>query len=147
MTSILLEAAIKGLKKRPITPEKKYVRIIYQDVNGEYFLNDKQIVVDNNDAISQQILNVLTTVPGDRPFEPLFGSRLPFLLFDLMVQNTAIEIKNESIGALNRFMPHITIDNNLSEVIAFPNEGAWVVKIYYSINGSDFKNTTFRFAV
>ena len=44
---------------------------------------DDVSVINNENAIKQAVRNLILTTPGEKPFQPLVGSRVNDLLFEL----------------------------------------------------------------
>ena len=58
--------------------------------------------VKNENAIKQSIKNLVLTVPGEKPFQPLVGSQVNRLLFEPMDAFTADAIKDEIINTIKQ---------------------------------------------
>jgi phage baseplate assembly protein W len=80
------------------------IPIRYKDVNSEYSQDTNGIIVYDETAIRQKIMNLLGVVPGEEHFEPEWGSQLPYRLFEPVNQITAHWIEFDTIGAVNTFM-------------------------------------------
>jgi hypothetical protein len=80
------------------------------DVNSEFNGENESITVENIRAITRKMHNVLTVVAGEEHFEPLWGSRLPFRLFENMgagdagTDSTAFMIEFDTIQAITSFV-------------------------------------------
>lgn len=61
------------------------------------------------DKINQSIFLILSTRPGERFFNPQFGSRLPLLIFEQVDEAFKVELELETRGALERWEPRIRI--------------------------------------
>lgn len=86
---------------------------VYKDPGFEFFktaqtgINQKEDVA----SINQSIKNILFTLRGEVPFDPLFGSGIHHLLFEKMSRVTERLIKDEIIMALQNHEPRIVINN------------------------------------
>ena len=58
--------------------------------------------VSNENAIKQSIKNLVLTVPGEKPFQPLVGSRVNELLFEPLDPFIADSIKDEIINTIKQ---------------------------------------------
>lgn len=96
-------------------------------------MNDDLIALKNENAIARSIRNLILTTPGEKPFQPLVGSRVSALLFELMDQITATQIKSEIEYTINNFEPRVTL---LSVVVTPDFDGnAFDCEITYEIIG------------
>jgi len=71
-------------------------------------------------AIKQSIVNLLMTVPGERPFQPQLGSSLSELLFEPLDFGVAALIKNEINDTIRNYEPRVkvvglTVEPNFSD--------------------------------
>lgn len=116
------------------------------DVNTNFGRYDRPLLVNDYDAIANQIYNILSTTIGERIFEPEFGSNLDEFLFSPTDVTTAWLIENEIYRALGRWMPRIEIVRNQTRAIPFPSERYFDVSIYYRIIGIESTDIiSFRF--
>jgi len=72
--------------------------------------------VKNDNAIKQAVKNLVLTVPGEKPFQPLVGSRVNELLFEPLDAFTADAIKEEVINTIKQYEPRV----NLTRVVVTP---------------------------
>ena len=72
--------------------------------------------VKNENEIKQSIKNLVLTVPGEKPFQPLVGSQVNRLLFEPMDAFTADAIKDEIINTIKQHEPRV----NLTKVEVLP---------------------------
>ena len=68
-------------------------------------------VVKNDNAIKQAVKNLILTLPGEKPFQPLVGSNVSQLLFEPMDDFTGDAVKEEVINTINRFEPRVRLTN------------------------------------
>ena len=61
------------------------------------------IVLKNENAIARSVKNIVFTVPGEKPFNPEFGSRISESLFENIDDITASQIETELRDSINRF--------------------------------------------
>ena len=86
---------------------------IYKDM-GFDFINEPQegsASKQDIDAINQSIKNILFTIKGEVPFDPLFGSGIGQLLFEKMTPVTEILLRDEIRFSLQNHEPRIVINN------------------------------------
>ena len=77
---------------------------------------DDTSVVKNDNSIKQAIKNLILTSPGEKPFQPLVGSKVRRLLFEPLDAFTADTIKDEIINTINQYEPRV----ELTEVLVTP---------------------------
>ena len=107
----------------------------YSSLN-QYDTTKKPIISDLA-AIYQSIENILMTSPGERLFNPEFGSDIEELLFEPLDEDTTIKIENELIRAIGRWEGRIRILNNLTTVVPNYQTNSYDIKVVFEINGID----------
>lgn len=99
-------------------PETAIYRDLHLDLNNVYSrnneLNKKNEVKDlqsdtNVGAISNAFVNLLTTSPGQKPLNPLFGINFGDLLFLPVTEERADTIGTNIIDTVARFEPRIKL--------------------------------------
>lgn len=106
--------------------------LTYSDINTSYHQDNKALNVYNLDAINNQVVNILTTPIGERPFEPEFGSILPTLLFEPISDVTSWSIETEIFEALGRWQPRIRIIQSQTRAIPDPKNASYLLFIAYT---------------
>ena len=70
-------------------------------------LNNDVLTLKNERAIARSIRNIVFTLPGEKPFEPDFGSKISQSLFE-NIDETQLAILESTIEAdLSKFFPNI----------------------------------------
>ena len=120
----------------------------FKDISASFQINPLNrdlIQLKNANAIARSIRNLIMTVPGERPFNPVLGSQVTSLLFENLDKLTASSIKSEIINTLTNFEPRI----RLNEVIvkAQPDNNQFDVQIQYYIIGIDLPLQQLTFAL
>ena len=108
----------------------------FKDISATFKINpvnNDLIGLVNYNAISRSIRNLILTVPGERPFNPVLGSGVNALLFNQLDNFTANSIKSEIELSINNFEPRV----ELNQVIVRPNaeQNRFDVLIQYYIVG------------
>ena len=67
--------------------------------------------VTNESAIKQAIKNLILTVPGEKPFQPLIGSRVYELLFEPLDPFTVDAIQDEIINTITQYEKRVQLIN------------------------------------
>ena len=108
-------------------------------------LNQDLVALRNENAIARSIRNLILTEPGERPFNPVLGSRVSSLLFETLDNQTAFAIKSEIINTIKNFEPRVTL--NKVEVTPDFENNEFHVSIRYNIVGIDVPGQELSFAL
>ena len=98
-------------------------------------LNDDLVSLSDTSAIARSIRNIVFTSPGEKFFNPDFGSRVSESLFENVDEVSATTIRDEIRSSIINYEPRV----KLIEVIIRPNpdENEMNVTITYEITGVD----------
>ena len=98
-------------------------------------LNDDLIGLKNTNAIARSLKNIVFTQPGEKFFNPDFGSRISESLFENVDDVSALAIEDEIRNSIINFEPRV----NLLNVSVNPNEddNEMNVIIQYEVTGID----------
>ena len=98
-------------------------------------LNDDLVSLSDTSAIARSIRNIVFTSPGEKFFNPDFGSRITESLFDNVDDVSALAIEDEIRSSIINFEPRV----NLLDVSVNPNEedNEMNVVIQYEVTGID----------
>ena len=98
-------------------------------------LNDDLIALKNTTAIARSIRNIVFTRPGEKFFNPEFGSRITESLFENMDEVSALAIRDEIENSIKSFEPRV----NVQEVRVVPDftNNEMNATIVYEIIGID----------
>lgn len=94
---------------------------------------DDTSVIKNDNAIKQAVKNLVLTQPGEKPFQPLVGSKVYNLLFEPLDAFTADSIKDEIINTINQYEPRVELTT--VDVTAITEGNKLNVTIEYRIVG------------
>ena len=108
-------------------------------------LNNDLIAIKNENAIARSVKNIVFTLPGEKFFNPTFGSRISKVLFENIDDITASVIVDEIKESIRNYEPRV----KLLDVQAFPNfdNNQFDVNITYEIIGSDIEPQDLQFAL
>ena len=108
-------------------------------------LNDDLIALKNDNAIAQSIKNIVFTFPGEKPFDPDFGSQVRRLLFENMDEVTAFNIRDEIENSIKNYEPRV----NLINVTVDPDydNNQFYASIVYEIIGIDIPSQELEFVL
>ena len=98
-------------------------------------LNDDLIGLKNTSAIARSLKNIVFTQPGEKFFNPDFGSRITESLFENVDDVSALAIEDEIRSSIINFEPRV----NLLNVSVNPNvdNNEMNVVIQYEVTGID----------
>ena len=96
-------------------------------------LNDDLIALKNTSAIARSLRNIVFTQPGEKFFQPEFGSRVTESLFDIADDVSAVTIRDEIRSSIINYEPRVKLLN--VTVIPNPGENEMNVTIEYEIVG------------
>jgi len=120
----------------------------FKDVSMSFKYNPLSgdlITLSNENAIARAVRNIVLTTPGEKFFDPDFGSSVGEILFENVDDITAVSIQDEIKSCLGNYEPRV----ELIDVFVDPNfdENQFDVKITYRIVGVDIPPTQLEFAL
>lgn len=120
----------------PISRSFKDVSVTF-DKN---FVTGDIMIAKNFSAIKQSVENLITTVPGERFFNPNIGSRITDLLFEPLDFINANSVRSEIEYTINAFEPRVElVDINVG--VDYDSNG-YNVEIEYKVTGLPEKTDT-----
>tara|TARA_B000000609_G_scaffold140588_1_gene118949 strand:+ start:139 stop:540 length:402 start_codon:yes stop_codon:yes gene_type:complete len=120
----------------------------FKDISMSFKFNPLSgdlIALKNENAIARAVRNIVLTTPGEKLFDPDFGSSVSEILFENVDDITAVSIQDEIKSSLQNYEPRVEI----IDVIVDPNfdENQFDVVITYRIVGVDIPPTQLEFAL
>ena len=108
-------------------------------------LNEDLIALKNANAIARSVRNIVMTVPGEKFFNPTFGSRISESLFENIDDITATVIIDEITESIDNYEPRV----DLLDVQAFPDydNNSFDVIITYEIIGIEIPAQELQFVL
>ena len=108
-------------------------------------LNDDLIGLKNANAIARSVRNIVMTLPGEKFFNPTFGSRITESLFENIDEITASVIIDEIRESIENYEPRVS----LIDVEAFPDydNNGFDVTIIYEIIGIEIPAQELQFVL
>ena len=108
----------------------------FKDINLSFKrhpVTNDLVVIKNEDAIKQSVKNIIFTILGEKPFLPLFGSKLNSALFELDTNFNETKISDEISSVLLNNEPRIS---NILVSVSNPGDTHELnVTIQYDITG------------
>ena len=120
----------------------------FKDISMSFKFNPLSgdlIALKNENAIARAVRNIVLTTPGEKFFDPDFGSSVSEILFENVDDITAISIEDEIKSSLKNYEPRVELIN----VTVNPNFDAnqFDVLISYRIVGIDIPPSELEFAL
>lgn len=120
----------------------------FKDISSSFQVNPLSydlIAIKNETAIARSIRNLVLTFEGERPFNPILGSKVGRLLFENVDSIVALSIKDEIERTIKNFEPRV----NLLDLTVSPNfdDNEFNVTIRYEIVGIDVPPQQLAFAL
>ena len=108
----------------------------FKDINLSFKrhpVTNDLVVIKNEDAIKQSVKNIIFTILGEKPFLPLFGSKMNSALFELDTNFNETKISDEISSVLLNNEPRIS---NILVSVSNPQDSHELnVTIQYDITG------------
>ena len=120
----------------------------FKDISMSFKFNPLSgdlITLKNENAIARAVRNIVLTSPGEKLFNPEFGSSVSEILFENVYDITAVSIRDEIRSSLSNYEPRV----ELIDVEVDPNfdENQFDVLITYRIIGVDIPPSQLEFAL
>ena len=108
-------------------------------------LNDDLVSLSDTSAIARSIRNIVFTSPGEKFFNPDFGSRISESLFENVDDVSALAIEDEIKSSIINFEPRVNLLN--TNVVPNPDDNEMNVTIEYEITGIDIPPQQLEFVL
>ena len=108
-------------------------------------LNSDLIALRNENAIARSVRNIVFTLPGEKFFDPDFGSNISASLFENLDDISASTIVDEIRQSIQNYEPRV----RLIDVKAYPDydNNSFDVIIVYEIIGADIPPQQLQFVL
>ena len=112
---------------------------------GKNPMTNDLIALKNANAIARSVRNIVMTIPGEKPFDPYFGSNVRNILFENLDNISASLIVDEIRNSIQNYEPRV----ELVSVEAVPDfdNSTYDVVIIYEIIGADIPPQELQFAL
>ena len=112
---------------------------------GKNPMTNDLIALKNANAIARSVRNIVMTIPGEKPFDPYFGSNVRNILFENLDSISASLIVDEIRNSIQNYEPRV----ELVSVEAVPDfdNSTYDVVIIYEIIGADIPPQELQFAL
>jgi phage baseplate assembly protein W len=100
-------------------------------------------VLKNERAIMRSVRNIVETIPGEKFFNPDFGSDVRSQLFELVDFGTAENVRIQIVESISAYEPRV---NDLKVFVQpRPDTNEFEVVVNYNIIGQSFPTQTYTF--
>ena len=120
----------------------------YKDISMSFEtnpLNDDLVSLNDTSAIARSLRNIVFTQPGEKFFNPDFGSRITESLFENVDEVSALAIEDEIKSSIINFEPRVNLLDTI--VIPNPDDNEMAVTIEYEIVGIDIPPQQLEFVL
>jgi len=120
----------------------------FKDISSSFQSNplaNDLIALKNASAVARSVRNIVLTYPGEKFFDPNFGSRIGQSLFENIDNITAVTIKDEIENSIRNYEPRVILDKVLVDP-DFDNN-SFNVTVVYRIVGVDIPSQQLEFVL
>ena len=120
----------------------------YKDISMSFEnnpLNDDLVSLNDTTAIARSLRNIVFTQPGEKFFNPDFGSRITESLFENVDEVSALAIEDEIKSSIINFEPRVNLLR--TNVVPNPDDNEMNVTIEYEITGIDIPPQQLEFVL
>ena len=120
----------------------------YKDISMSFEnnpLNDDLVSLNDTSAIARSLRNIVFTQPGEKFFNPDFGSRITESLFENVDEVSALAIEDEIKSSIINFEPRVNLLSTI--VVPNPDDNEMNVTIEYEITGIDIPPQQLEFVL
>ena len=121
----------------------------FKDISLSFVRNpatDDVTTLSNERAIARSIRNLVSTLRGERFFQPDLGCDVNNLLFENYLDLNSINVLEDEIRqTIEQYEPRVELDSNSVTVIAEPDNNEIAVKINFRIIGIEAQTQTLEF--
>ena len=120
----------------------------YKDISMSFEnnpLNDDLVSLSDTTAIARSLRNIVFTSPGEKFFNPDFGSRISESLFENVDEVSALAIEDEIKSSIINFEPRVNLLS--TNVVPNPDDNEMNVTIEYEITGIDIPPQQLEFVL
>ena len=121
----------------------------FKDISLSFVRNpatDDVTTLSNERAIARSIRNLVSTLRGERFFQPDLGCDVNNLLFENYLDLNSINVLEDEIRqTIEQYEPRVELNNESVSVIGDPDNNAIAVKINFRIIGIEAQPQTLEF--
>lgn len=121
----------------------------FKDISLSFVRNpatDDVTTLSNERSIARSIRNLVSTLRGERFFQPDLGCDVNNLLFENYLDLNSINVLEDEIRqTIEQYEPRVELDSDSVSVIAEPDNNEIAVKISFRIIGIEAQTQTLEF--
>ena len=121
----------------------------FKDISLSFVRNpatDDVTTLSNERSIARSIRNLVSTLRGERFFQPDLGCDVNNLLFENYLDLNSINVLEDEIRqTIEQYEPRVELDSDSVSVIAEPDNNEIAVKINFRIIGIEAQTQTLEF--
>tara|TARA_B100002019_G_scaffold36119_4_gene30287 strand:- start:2156 stop:2566 length:411 start_codon:yes stop_codon:yes gene_type:complete len=121
----------------------------FKDISLSFVRNpatDDVTTLSNERSIARSIRNLVSTLRGERFFQPDLGCDVNNLLFENYLDLNSINVLEDEIRqTIEQYEPRVELDSDSVTVIAEPDNNEIAVKINFRIIGIEAQTQTLEF--
>lgn len=121
----------------------------FKDISLSFVKNpatDDVTTLSNERSIARSIRNLVSTLRGERFFQPDLGCDVNNLLFENYLDLNSINVLEDEIRqTIEQYEPRVELDSDSVTVIAEPDNNEIAVKINFRIIGIEAQTQTLEF--
>ena len=121
----------------------------FKDISLSFVRNpatDDVTTLSNERSIARSIRNLVSTLRGERFFQPDLGCDVNNLLFENYLDLNSINVLEDEIRqTIEQYEPRVELNNESVSVIGDPDNNAIAVKINFRIIGIEAQPQTLEF--
>lgn len=107
---------------------------LYIDINSQFGIANNVVLLEDELAVLNSLINILNTARGERVFQPALGTDLIRLLYEPIDENTAFLIELELAHAA-AFEPRCQISRGATRVVPDYENECYMAEIAVYIEG------------
>lgn len=108
-------------------------RAVFIDVNSEYTVGGKKILLTDENALNGKVINVLVTPKNSLIMEPEFGCDLERYLKEPFTPSTASRIESDVLSALVEWVTEIAVTPSDVKVLLDSKEIKFYLNVSYRV--------------
>lgn len=102
------------------------------DLNKNFLTLSSKATLSGRDEINERIDNLIMSVKGTHLFNRGFGF-INRVLFRDLTETSANSLINSIFSLLSDNVPEIAVDESRSQAIPVPEDGCYIIQLYYSV--------------
>ncbi len=115
---------------------------LWSDINGQVGINGKPIILTDADAVSAALENIYVCPVGSRPWNPTFGSIIPFLLWENSSAKVASNIRIDAIQSGTKWEPRVILLPEYTDAVMLLDGAGYKLQVGWIVKATNFSGTS-----